>query len=144
MASQVLSGSGNVSYTNNTGQNVRVIINYMQGTATAPTGTPPTQSTSGTTGITLSWSSTGGGTVSVNAPGSLAIGRNLAFSHAGGEDLFTSGSGLTLSSNNMVTYESGASQRSNNGLPTEIMISPGQTFSASCSAYNIVCIPEGG
>jgi len=29
MASQVLSGSSNVSYTNNTGQNVRIVINYM-------------------------------------------------------------------------------------------------------------------
>ena len=30
MASQVLSGARNASYTNNTGQNVRLIINYMQ------------------------------------------------------------------------------------------------------------------
>jgi hypothetical protein len=29
MASQVLSGANNASYTNNTGQNVRLIINYM-------------------------------------------------------------------------------------------------------------------
>lgn len=29
MASQVLSGSSNPTYTNNTGQNVRVIINFM-------------------------------------------------------------------------------------------------------------------
>ena len=29
MASQVLSGSSNASYTNNTGQNVRVVISYM-------------------------------------------------------------------------------------------------------------------
>lgn len=29
MASQVLSGAANVNYTNNTGQNVRLIINYM-------------------------------------------------------------------------------------------------------------------
>ena len=30
MAAQVLSGSGNVSYTNSTGQNVRVVINYLE------------------------------------------------------------------------------------------------------------------
>jgi len=30
MAAQVLSGSGNVSYTNSTGQNVRLVINYLQ------------------------------------------------------------------------------------------------------------------
>ena len=29
MAAQVLSGSGNVSYTNSTGQNVRLVINYL-------------------------------------------------------------------------------------------------------------------
>ena len=30
MAAQVLSGSGNVSYTNTTGQNVRVVINFLR------------------------------------------------------------------------------------------------------------------
>jgi len=30
MAAQVLSGSGNVTYTNSTGQNVRVVINYLK------------------------------------------------------------------------------------------------------------------
>ena len=30
MAAQVLSGSGNVSYTNSTGQNVRLVINYLE------------------------------------------------------------------------------------------------------------------
>ena len=30
MAAQVLSGTGNVSYTNSTGQNVRVVINYLK------------------------------------------------------------------------------------------------------------------
>lgn len=144
MAAQILSGNSNVSYTNNTGQSVRIIINYMQGVASIPTGNPPTQSSSGTTGITLSWSATGGGSVSVNAPGALAIGRNLAFASAGGEDLFSAGSGISLVGNNMVSYESGAAQRSNNGLPTEIMISNGQTFSAVCTAYNIVVIPEAG
>ena len=30
MASQVLTGTGDVTYTNNTGQNVRIVINYMK------------------------------------------------------------------------------------------------------------------
>ena len=30
MAAQVLSGSGNVTYTNSTGQNVRLVINYLK------------------------------------------------------------------------------------------------------------------
>jgi len=57
MAAQVLSGSSNVSYTNNTGQNVRVIINYMSGA-----------------NISMSWAS-----VTVSALGITAIGRNIAY-----------------------------------------------------------------
>ena len=34
MAAQVLSGSGNVTYTNSTGQNVRVVINYLETSGT--------------------------------------------------------------------------------------------------------------
>lgn len=143
MASQVLSGSSNVSYTNNTGQNVRVVINYMQGTVSQPTGdintAPPLQSTSGSTGITLSWAG-----VSVNAPATLAIGRNLACYVGSGGELFSAGSGLALGLNNMVVYDTSPSNRSNGALPTELMLSPGQTFSAMCTAYNIVVIPEAG
>ena len=111
MASQVLSGSSNVSYTNNTGQNVRIVINYMA----RPTS--------------MSW--TGGG--SVTATNVLAIGRNLAFNV---------GSGTGVSSNNASPTE--GSESTNFALPTEIMIASGQTFSASCSSYNIVVIPEAG
>lgn len=150
MASQVLSGSSNVSYTNNTGQNVRVVINYMQGTVSQPMGdintAPPLQSTSsstgippGSTGITLSWAG-----VSVNAPATLAIGRNLACYVGSGGELFSAGSGLALGLNNMVVYDTSPSNRSNGALPTELMLSPGQTFSAMCTAYNIVVIPEAG
>jgi hypothetical protein len=56
MASQVLSGSSNVSYTNNTGQNVRIVINYMA----IPTS--------------MSWAG-----VTISSSSVLAIGRNLAF-----------------------------------------------------------------
>jgi hypothetical protein len=61
MASTVLSGSSNATYTNSTSQNVRLVINYMA----APTA--------------MSWSATAGGTVSVTATGLISIGRNLAF-----------------------------------------------------------------
>lgn len=110
MASQVLSGSGNVSYTNNTGQNVRIVINFMS--AASSTG-----------GISLAWAS-----VTRNGEGLLAIGRNIAYANQN-----------TNSSNNSYSTEgSGA-------LPTEIMISPGQSFAASgINAYNIVIIPEAG
>ncbi len=110
MASQVLSGSSNVSYTNNTGQNVRIVINYMAG------------STSGTSiTLTLNWAG-----VSATGP-FTAIGRNLA----------TSG-GLSTANNGLITTSG------NSALPTELMLAPGQTFSALCAAYNIVVIPEAG
>lgn len=60
MASQILSGSSNVGYTNNTGGNVRVIINYMSGT-----------------NISMSWAG-----VAINSTGLSAIGRNLAYTSA--------------------------------------------------------------
>ena len=109
MASQVLSGSSGVSYTNNTGQNVRIVINYMA---------------NGAGGIAISWAG-----VSASIPlGTSAIGRNLAFQDSDG------GSG-----NNGFFGFAGIG-----GLPTELMLAPGQTFTASCGAYNIVVIPEAG
>jgi len=114
MASQVLSGTGNVSYTNNTGQNVRIVINYMA----APT--------SGT--FTLGWAG-----VSAVGSGLSAIGRNLAYVSASLAN--------SISVNNAFTTSTGGPTAS---LPTELMLAPGQTFSGTCGAYNIVVIPEAG
>ena len=117
MASQVLSGSGSVSYTNNTGQNVRVVINFMSGTTTS----------GGPSGIILNWGPTSAPLrVQLIGTGFSAIGRNLAFNN-----------GTTGAGNNGLLS-------SGNALPTELMIAPGQTFSATCSLYNIVVIPEAG
>jgi hypothetical protein len=114
MASTVLSGSGtNITYTNNTGQNVRVVINYMS-------------SRGGT--INMSWA----GSVSIMGQVS-AIGRNLAF---------TTGSQTPITANNASPITGNVSLKAE--LPTEIMLAPGQTFSAACGAYNIVIIPEAG
>jgi len=55
MASQVLSGSGNPSYTNNTGQNVRVVIYFMSSVSS------------------ISWAG-----VSASPSYPLAIGRNVS------------------------------------------------------------------
>ena len=120
MASQVLSGSSNVSYTNNTGQNVRIVINFMA-------GNPST--------ITISWAG-----VSVNALYPLAIGRNLAM--GGGLSVISPGGTMSLYAQNAVPIES--YEQTNFALPTELMLAPGQTFSATCGAYNIVVIPEAG
>ena len=127
MASQVLSGSGSVSYTNNTGQNVRVVINYMS----SPTS--------------MSWK-TG---VSVPGVNVLAIGRNLAFSSGVYSPTGSIAANLAISSNNMVMIDQSSSQYApseltNTALPTEIMLASGHIFSATCGSYNIVVIPEAG
>jgi len=123
MASQVLSGSSNPSYTNNTGQNVRIVINYMTSTQ----------------GITINWAG-----VSASAPNAIAIGRNLAFHVGAGSETPTTTGTLNIAASNMAIYESGAAQRVNEALPTEIMLANGQSFSAFCAAHNIVVIPEAG
>jgi hypothetical protein len=123
MASQVLSGNNNVSYTNNTGQNVRIVINYMASSSNT---------------ISMSWAGASAGANYVTA-----IGRNLAFSsgksYSGGTN---QGAGVAIAANNALVSES--NEDYNFALPTELMLSAGQTFSASCGAYNIVVIPEAG
>lgn len=119
MASQVLSGSGNVSYTNNTGQNVRIVINYA----------------SADYGLTISWAG-----VSASSSYATAIGRNLAFNNT------TNPNQHGQIGNNMIVldgYDATAT-----ALPTEVMLASGQTFSISSPftmrSYNIVVIPEAG
>ena len=121
MASQVLSGSSNPSYTNNTGQNVRVVINYMLGVGFGIPGSADRFGTiRGRTSCDLSINWAGVGLNSSTINGKIAIGRNLATS-----------SGTNRTADGV-------------GLPTEIMLAPGQTFSAVCEVYNIVVIPENG
>jgi hypothetical protein len=122
MASQVLSGASNPSYTNNTGQNVRVVINYMRGSNFDP-GVEPDRfgrfgRAAAPSNITINWAGVSVGGSSTDQ--TLAIGRNLATS-------------------------AGTNRTGNGpGLPTEIILTPGQTFSAVCQVYNIVVIPENG
>jgi hypothetical protein len=141
MASQVFSGPSNFSYTNNMGQNVRVVINYM-GRAEIPIVNNPR--------LTLNWSG-----VSVSSSNILAIGRNLAhYAYSkrtsdpttGGEDNSAlSVSVAMLANNTLFNIPSGTGNRSqSDALPTEIMLSTGQTFSAICGVYNVVIIPENG
>ncbi len=121
MASQVLSGSSNVSYTNNTGQNVRIVINYMRYGGTPPAGVS-------NQGILMTWAG-----VQVAATLS-AIGRNLAVYNQGSVDT-NNAAGFTSQPSPPVAFDA---------LPTEIMLAPGQTFTAFCGQYNIVIIPEAG
>ena len=148
MASTVLSGASNPSYRNNTDQNVRIVINYMQGTSDNT--------------LTISWAGVSANSSSANGP--IVIGRNLAHSTyyresatGGTQTLFGTAlggrEGQQRVSVPIGTIPLGAalalSVPANNAtgdcaLPTELMLAPGQTFSAVCRVYNIVVIPENG
>jgi hypothetical protein len=155
MASQVLSGSSNPSYTNNTGQNVRIVINYMS--------RPPVTNSVPRPSITLNWAG-----VSVSAE-FQAIGRNLALvststninqvryyegtllpvqdisgfsNHTSNALPSTTTRTVGLTGGNQTSYQ--ITDPVTGALPTELMIAPGQTFSATCGVYNIVVIPENG
>jgi hypothetical protein len=118
MASQVLSGSSNVTYTNNTGQNVRIVINFMA----SPTN--------------ITWA---GVSIGTNL---TSIGRNLAaFSFVSGAG---SGFALGVAAQNAVPNTPSYNNVTPSSAPTELMLAAGQTFSATCGAYNIVIIPEAG
>lgn len=166
MASQVLSGSSNATYTNNTGQNVRIVINFMNST------------TSGE--ITLNWAG-----VSITQGNIEAIGRNIAAASGFYGDFGFVGflpfgwwkklqqtfyPTSALGSQNIAMRYPGASStidvdfgrrgwkrffREGStteisafsfsvALPTEIFLQPGQRFDATCGIYNIVAMTEGG
>ena len=138
MASQVYSGTGNFTYTNNTGQNVRVVINFLRAFNPNPTPTYPYSP------VTISWA--GVSIYSYSGEGTSNIGRNLAsFSIFG-----TSGSAQASNSTSNVA---GGADESIVAVPTEIMLAPTQTFSITApllplgsqiTAYNIVVSPEAG
>ena len=129
MASQVLNGSGNVSYTNNTGENVRIVINFMG-------SVDPSSSSSA---FAISW----GNGASANAESMTAFGKNIGF-YVGMVSNVREGVYNIINANGMIPFESGPTQHTTRAMPSEVMLAPGQTFSATCGAYNLVVIPEGG
>ena len=119
MAAQVLSGTGPLTYTNNTGENVRIVINFID-----------VGSTSGTMSF--------GGGASVNLYGGHSYGKNLAFISASSSASLI-GSGV----------DGGSTQGSKSGVPMELGLASGDTFSISSPSqgpamYNIIVIPESG
>jgi len=181
MASEVLSGPSNPSYTNNKGQNVRIVINYMEGTPFVAAQFQTVQNFNLTTrqvqtaaavpsSITINWAGVSAG--SRSDQGNISIGRNIAYSqlfrdtNAGtvqtvrGQDLVRGQPGFvafdagpsanitfdTVAVTNTVALAAIANNASGfvGSLPTELMLAPGQTFSAVCGVYNIVVIPENG
>lgn len=121
MASQVLSGVGNFSYTNNTGKNVRIFINWMSGMSTVSASVSQGVISSS---IVLTWNGVKSPPTAINAINSHATVLN------GVENV--NGSPGTVPGY-LNTYL---------GLPNEIMLAPGQSFSSECGTYNVVIIPE--
>ena len=122
MAAQVLSGSGNVTYTNSTGQNVRLVINYLE---LANVGGDTTVSFPGNA-ITLA--------------ANMVYGKTLAYQNSSGETNVQSA--MASGSNSNVD--------SVTPLPLEIALANGDTFSitgntsANIKGYNCIIIPEAG
>lgn len=170
MASQVLSGATNASYTNNTGQNVRLIINYMSN-VTSMTWAGVTVTASSTTigkdiqnitgelrGAVPGNQVSQTGTQTVNeaeistTKASLVTtdANNLtAFFPYGGANNFNitptgAGSGYTQNewSANLFYVPLTISRGGN--FPVELMLANGQSFSSICGAYNAIVIKEDG
>ncbi len=124
MAAQVLSGSGNVTYTNTTGQNVRIVINYVNILTGAGNGTMSFQ----------------GVTVSLIA--GTSYGKTLAL-----RDNFGGGTGASATQT-MAAQTGGESVRT--AVPLEIAVATGETFSIThtdstrIDGYNCIIIPEAG
>ena len=119
MAAQVLSGTGNVSYTNSTGQNVRLVINYLR---------VADDCTVSFTGISIG----------IGANGAV-YGNSLGYR------------GQTGTEGASADKAWGGGSESVTGLPLEIALANGDTFSISADktssdieGYNIIIIPEAG
>ena len=123
MAAQVLSGTGNVSYTNSTGQNVRLVINYLE---VGGLGGSPVVSFAG---------------CSISVPQLSTYGKTLGYQSVTGDNNVTS---------SMSSQGTGAGSMTNKGLPLEVALANGDTFSitssnsANIKGYNIIIIPEAG
>ena len=124
MAAQVLSGSGNVSYTNSTGQNVRIVVNYLKNITAA--GTMTFQG------------------VTVDLPANQVYGKTLAF-----QDEFAGGGRTGATQVMTATPSVTGVQRT--AVPLEIALANGETLSISNSSssayidgYNMIIIPEAG
>ena len=117
MAAQVLSGSGNVSYTNSTGQNVRLVINYLEiGGAGTETAT-----------VTFA-----GVSVTVYG-GGAKYGKTLAYDNSPGSDM---AAGVASPRDGAIPLEIALA----NGDTFSIT----HDNSEYISGYNIIIIPEAG
>lgn len=123
-------GAGSITWSNNTGENVRVIINYF-GVGDAEDST--------SRGISLSTSINFNINNLIQAPYAVAIGKNL-----GSNNVYAP----SVGSNNLVNAKNFSNYQS--AIPVEFFLPAGYTFSLSritgtaSFQYNIVIIPENG
>ena len=157
MASQVLSGSSNPTYTNNTGQNVRLLLNYIAN-CTSMTWA----------GVTVTGSSTVGKDVmtingevrSFTAPqnvfGDMSVDTNKAQAQFIPSAIFTDERinmnevpliGTSVNSDFVSSANAHyipLSISPGGDFPSELVLASGQAFSAVSGAFNIVVIKEDG
>ena len=121
MAAQVLHGQGNVTYTNSTGQNVRVVINYLA-------------------------VNTANSTIQITANGS-SWGQDITFDAVYGKTIgYRQGSTANFVGENASTH---GNHPISKGVPLEFALDNGGTFTitsttTSFNTYNIIIIPEAG
>ena len=121
MAAQVLSGTGNVTYTNTTGQNVRIVVNYVTILMGSGDGTLSFQG------------------VTVDLQEGATYGKTLAYSDNWGAN--TGNSSMAVG---------GGMNPGDTSVPVEIALANGDTFSINSSTptdiegYNIIIVPEAG
>ncbi len=150
MASQILSGSSNPTYTNNTGQNVRLVINYMIEVSSMSWA-----------GVTQSPKmSDYDNTVALIGPArnlvEMCIGKGI-YSYINATLNRNSGQQYNLDNNTTLAATGGVPtlgvgvfplrleyMKEGGYYPVEIALAPTQTFSAVCGPYNIVVIKEDG
>lgn len=164
MTTQALSGSGNISYTNQTGKSVRLIINYM----TITTVSPFSPFSYSTASVTFSWGSSSQYTVSNM---NFSFGKNIAYSKAEKTSIFNNYQtpSSTSQSWSIESYEAATSKnligsdysssplvldspKKPIGVPMEYILAPNESFtvignsngnySGTVGSYNILIITE--
>jgi len=153
MASQVLSGANNASYTNNTGQNVRLIINYMSNVTSMAWAGVTVSATATTIGKDVSPSFTSNITFGTrlatvkerNGRTNLQIRSNAANNEEWGTlYVYPSRNGYGALELDVPVINNLELVQKNASFPTEIMLANGETFSSICGAFNAIIIKEDG
>lgn len=138
-SSQVLSGSGNLNYTNTTGKNVRVIINFISGTVNLSWGNPSSLATHGYESINGSF----GKNISSSSTNICIIEdfQNYVSVNNGNTRYPTITINSVPSESNKFSQPASSTAQ---GAPIEYILSPNHVFrvEGTVTAYNILTITE--